>query len=134
MGDQVRHDALSPSEIVKKIDSSIAAQSSESPIAAMRRSALGHLKELILEKRLSLTEQEKQACCLMPLFFQELNYDGYSWADRQAPLGHLEEIIEIDVAVWSGGFQRSALTDLEYEQYRRFCHDAINSRQRQAKR
>ena len=64
----------------------------------------------------------------MPFIFQELNYDDYDWSSRTAPLGGLEYLVDIDVAIWSNGRRRSEMTDAEYGDYWKFCLKAIQHR------
>ena len=117
------------------LDAAIAARAADDdPIGSGRRLFLIHLKETISKAGFPLPEALKLDACSMPYVFQELNYDGYDWSSRSAELGHLADIVEIDVIVWSGGLSRGELTDAEYAAYNRFCHTAISYRSREARR
>jgi hypothetical protein len=99
-------------------------------IGAGRRLFLIHVKDLIRKHGFPLPEAVKLDACSMPYIFQELIYDGYSWSTRTAELGHLADMVEVDVIVWSGGRSRKELTDAEYHAYWRFTHDAMDYRSR----
>jgi len=64
----------------------------------------------------------------MPFIGQELIYDDYDYSLRTTDLGHLGDMVEIDVIVWSGGLRRSELTDQQYGEYLQFCHRAMEFR------
>jgi len=70
----------------------------------------------------------KADSCTNAFIFQELNYDDYDWSSRTAPLGGLEGLVDIDVAIWSNGRRRSEMTDAEYRKYWEFCMSAIGHR------
>jgi hypothetical protein len=113
------------------LDAAIETRAAHSdPIGGGRRLFLIHLKDLIRKSGFPLPEALKLDACSIPYVFQELNYDGYDWSTRNAELGHLADMVEIDVIVWSGGRSRNELTDAEYSAYRRFCHEAIDYRSR----
>jgi hypothetical protein len=100
------------------------------PIGGGRRLFLIHVKDLIRIQGFPLPEALKLDACSMPYVFQELNYDDYDWSTRSADLGHLADMIEVDVIVWSGGRSRNELTDAEYRAYHSFCLKAIDYRSR----
>ncbi len=76
----------------------------------------------------ALPDKQKIDACIMPFIFQELNYDDHDWSSRTAPLGQLEALVDIDVAIWSNGRRRSEMTDAEYGNYWEFCLKAIDHR------
>ncbi len=119
---------LSVNQVIGKIHAAVATQNGDNRIATIRRQTLESIKDLISQKGLLLTEDEKRSCCVMPFIFQELLYDGYGWHNRTASLGRLEEIVEIDVMIWSGGFRREQLSDSEYQQCCQFWSDVIDWR------
>ncbi len=95
------------------------------PILQVRRRFLIDLRSMVQEHGLPLPDERKLDACVMPFIFQELNYDDYDWSSRTAPLGGLEDLVEIDVAIWSNGRRRSEITDAEYRNYVEFCMSAI---------
>jgi hypothetical protein len=122
---------LSAAELIEKLDRAIAAGISHSDtLGDCRRIFLEHVRDLVMEHGLPLPENLKHDACAMPYIFQELNYDDYDWSRRTGDFGHLTEIVDIDVMTWSGGRNRSDLTDEEFAEYNKFCFDAIKFRSR----
>lgn len=117
--------------LTEQIDAAIAARSSHSdPIGGGRKLFLERLRKLVERHGLPLPDECKTEACIMPYIFQELNYDGFDWSNRNEDFGHLSDLVDIDVIIWSGGRTRVELTDHEFSEYNRFCHDAINVRSR----
>jgi len=120
---------LDSSDILGMIDDGLAGPVSHTnPVSVSRRRFLIELRTTIQELGLPLPEKRKLDACIMPFIFQELNYDDYDWSSRTAPLGRLEGLVDIDVAIWSNGCRRSEMTDAEYEHYWEFCISAIEHR------
>jgi hypothetical protein len=59
----------------------------------------------------------KARVSLVPYIFQEANYDGVSWTDQQADLGHLNALFELDFMVQNQGRARSEANDDVFQQY-----------------
>jgi len=117
---------LSVDDILRMIDAAVALRDGhDDPISKGRCLRLLYLREAIRQTGFDMGREERLKCCLMPFVFQELNYDDYDWSNCLAPLGHLEDIVDIDVVVWSGGLRRSELSDPQYEEYSKFCHRAV---------
>src|SRR5262245_18520687 len=115
------------------IDSAIDARATHSdPIGRGRRLFLIYVKDLIRDHGFPLPEALKLDACSMPCVFRELNYDGYEWSRRNAEMGHLSDMVDLDVVIWSGGRTRSELSDAEYGAYFNFCRKAIDYRRRPA--
>jgi hypothetical protein len=98
------------------------------PIGGGRRLFLQHVRDIVSQHGLPIPDELKLDNCVMPYVFQELNYDGYEWSERTADLGHLADMVDIDVIVWSGGHTRDELSDSEYNRYFDFCRSAIKHR------
>jgi hypothetical protein len=131
---QKKKPTLSMLQIVEMIDAATEQNGSDNPIAMARRQCLIYLKEMIGLHGLDFSEEMKRDTCLMPLIFQELIYDGYSLSERLAPLGHIENMVEIDVIVWSGGFRRAEITDSEYKLYHDFWGEVLDYRRSRRRR
>jgi len=86
-------------------------------VAGARHSALLHLRDVLRRTGFPTDNKQRRELSLVPLVFQEANYDDIDWTDRAAPLGHLSGIFAIDVAVQSDGRERHELTDAEYNEY-----------------
>ncbi len=115
------------------LDAAIEARAAHNdPIGAGRRLFLTDVQNLIREHGFPLPIELRLEACSMPYVFQELNYDGYEWSTRNANLGHLVDMVDLDVIVWSGGRSRNELTDAEYREYWTFCLKAIDYRSRAA--
>ncbi len=97
-------------------------------VAAARHSALLHLRDVLGDAGLPTDRDQRLELSLVPVVFQEANYDDIDWTDRAAPLGHLSGIFAIDVAVQSDGRERHELTDAEYDEYVRISFAAIDYR------
>ncbi len=104
------------------------ADSHTDPVSVLRRRFLIDLRTTLQQLGLPLPDKQKLDACVMPFIFQELNYDDHDWSSRTAPLGQLEDLVDIDVAIWSNGCRRSEMTDAEYGNYWEFCLKAIDHR------
>jgi hypothetical protein len=122
------HPTLSIDQTLAMVDDALQRHASDDPVETIRRLWLLHLREMIGAHGLALSQDQKRDSCLMPVVFQELIYDGSDLSRRQTSLGQLEDIVEIDVVVWSGGYRRSELTDSQYKQYWQFCHHVLDHR------
>ncbi len=130
-GESARLMPVSTAQLINKIDNAIASRSSHSdPIGGGRRMFLEHIRELVRTNGLPLPDDCKLDACAMPYIFQQLNYDGYDWSNRNEDFDDLSDIVDIDVIVWSGGRDRMELTDDEFADYHEFCHSAIKYRSR----
>jgi hypothetical protein len=122
---------LDSSHILGMIDGAVALRGSDThPISVMRRSFLIDLRARIESLGFPLPADRKLDACIMPFIFQELNYGDYDWSSPTAPLGPQEDLVDIDVAIWSDGRRRSELTEAEYGSYHKFCLNAISHRSR----
>jgi hypothetical protein len=120
---------LAFSDILAMINEELAGFGSRAdPVAESRRRFLIEVQAMIRELGFPLPEERKLDACIMPFIFQELNYDDYDWTSRTSPLGPLESLVNIDVAIWSNGCQRSELTDAIYADYSKFCLKCIEHR------
>ncbi len=99
-------------------------------VAAARHSALLHLHDVLQRTGFPTDRHQRCELSLVPLVFQEANYDDIDWTDRAAPLGHLSGIFAIDIAVQSGGRERHELTDAEYHEYVDVSFAAIDYRKK----
>ena len=97
--------------------------------AVARHGALLHLRDVLKRTGFPTHRNQRLELSLVPLVFQEANYDDINWTDRIAPLGHLSGIFSIDVAVQSDGRERHELTDAEYNEYVKISLAAIDHRQ-----
>ena len=132
---ELQRKARSIDQVIEMVDAALRLRSSsDDAVTSIRRSWLQTVREHLATRGFALTEEDKRDLCLMPVVFQELNYDGFSWSKRENPLGALEDIVEIDVVVWSGGFCRSEISDSEYRRYWRHCLNTIDYRQESARR
>ena len=89
----------------------------DDPVAAARHNALLHLRDILQRTGFPTDRNQRYELSLVPLVFQEANYDDIDWTDRAAPLGHLSGILAIDVVVQSDGRERHELTDAQYDEY-----------------
>ena len=123
---------LSTTEVLERIDAAIAKRYSHTdPIGAGRRLFLEHLRELVMHHGIPFPAESKIAACIMPHIFQELNYDGYDWSNRNVHFGRLSDLVALDVIIWSDDRTRCEVSDKEFADYNRFCDDAITFRSQQ---
>jgi hypothetical protein len=108
---------LSVDDLIPLIDRDISRWAAGGPVAMARRRALLHLRDVLQRTGFPTERNQRRALSLVPLVFQEANYDDIAWTDRAAPLGHLSDIFAIDIAVQSSGRERHELTDAEYHEY-----------------
>jgi hypothetical protein len=99
-------------------------------VAMARQSQLLHIRDVLRRTGFPANRDQRCELSLVPVVFQEANYDDIDWTDRAAPLGHLSDIFAIDVAVQSGGRERHELTDGEYDEYVQLSFAAIDWRQK----
>jgi hypothetical protein len=59
---------------------------------------------------------------LVPYIFQEANYDGISWTEKDADLSHLSAYFELDFMVQNEGKERKEATAEEFERY---CNQSL---------
>ncbi len=100
----------------------------DNSVAGARHSALLHLRKVLQKTGFPTDRDQRRELSLVPLVFQEANYDDIDWTDRAAPLEHLHGIFAIDIAVQTSGRERHELTDGEYDNYVQISFTAIDSR------
>ncbi len=121
---------LTPEDIILKIDTLIQELSSHNnSVSNARIVALNRLRSHVFEKGFS-TEEQYLSLSLIPLIFQEANYDEISWTDQKEALDRLEPFFTIDVANWSHGKTRAELSPAEHEAYVSQAFKAIKFRLR----
>jgi len=94
----------------------------------VRHGALLHLRRALQGTGFPTDRNQLRELSLVPVVFQEANYDDIDWTDRTAPLGHLSGVFAIDVAVQCNGRERHELTDAEYDEYVHRSFAAIDFR------
>ncbi len=119
---------LSIDDLISLITEEMSQWTGGGPVATARRRALLHLRDVLQTTGFPTERDQRRELSLVPLVFQEANYDGIDWTDRAAPLGHLSDILAIDVAVQRGGRERHELTDAEYGEYVDMSLAAIEDR------
>ena len=123
------HMPLSVDDVVSLIDEEVARRTGVGDAVALaRHSALLHLRDVLQRTGFPTVRHQRLELSLIPLVFQEANYDDIDWTDQAAPLGHLSDIFAIDVAVQSEGRERHELTDAEYNEYVHIGSAAIDDR------
>ena len=112
------HMPLSADDLTSLIDEEVSRWTRVgNAVVVARHSALLHLRDVLQRTGFPTDRSQRHELSLVPLVFQEANYDDIDWTDRAAPLGHLFGIFAIDIAVQSGGRERHELTDAEYHEY-----------------
>jgi hypothetical protein len=123
--------SLSVDDLVSLINEEISRWTGvDDAVAEARHSALLDLRDVLQRTGFPADRNERREISLVPLVFQEANYDDINWTNRAAPLGHLSGIFAIDIAVQSGGRERHELTDAEYDAYVQTSLDTIDSRKK----
>ncbi len=121
--------ALSVDDLISLIDEEVSRWTrGGDAIAVARHSALLHLRDVLQRTGFATDRNQRRELSLVPLVFQEANYDDIDWTDRAAPLGHLSGIFAIDVAIQSDGRERHELSDAEYIEYVHKSFAAIDYR------
>ncbi len=95
-----------------------------------RHGSLVYLLGLLRSEGFPADSDQRRELSLIPLVFQEANYDDIEWTDRTAPHGHLAGILAVDLAIQTAGRSRDGLTDAEYDEYVRVGLAAIDRRKR----
>ena len=121
--------ALSADDLISLINEEVSRLTPvDNAVAGARHSALLHLREVLQRTGFPTDRDQRRELSLVPLVFQEANYDDIDWTDRVAPLGQLSGIFAIDIAVQSNGRERHELTDGEYDNYVHISFAAIDCR------
>jgi hypothetical protein len=60
---------------------------------------------------------DKRKLSLIPLLFQEANYDNIDWTNRVAYLEHLNDFFELDCMFQNEGKNRADLGEEEFKAY-----------------
>ncbi len=120
---------LSADDLISRINQEVSRWTrGDDAMAVARHSALLHLRDVLQDTGFPTDRTQRLELSLVPVVFQEANYDDIDWTDRAAPLGHLSGIFAIDVAVQSDGRERHELTDAEYNAYVDMSFAAIDYR------
>lgn len=120
---------LSVDDVISRIDEEVSRWTrGGDTVAGARHSALLHLRDVPRRTGFPTDRDQRYELSLVPVVFQEANYDDIDWTDRVAPLGHLSGILAIDVAVQSDGRERHELTDAQYDEYVHGSFAAIDYR------
>lgn len=119
---------LSPAMIVKLIETDLGPFyfSSTDRVAVVRGAQLKRVRDFLIKDGFPDTDAAKLDLSLIPYVFQEANYDDISWTDREADLGHLKKILDIDFLVQSGGMPRLDVSDEEFHEYVKRSFRAID--------
>ena len=123
---------LSADDLISQINEEVPrwTRVGDAPVAAARHSALLHLRDVLRRTGFPTDRDQRRELSLVPLVFQEANYDDIDWTDRAAPLRHLSGVFTIDIAVQSGGRERHELTNAEYNEYVDISFAAIDYRKK----
>ncbi len=82
--------ALSADDLISLINEEVSRLTPvDNAVAGARHSALLHLREVLQRTGFPTDRDQRRELSLVPLVFQEANYDDIDWTDRAAPLGHL---------------------------------------------
>ena len=120
---------LSADDLISRIDEEAPRWMRVDDVVAMaRHDALVHLRDFLQKTGLPTEHDQRRELSLVPLLFQEANYDDLDWTNRTAALGHLSALFDLDVAVQSDGRLRHELTDAEYDVYVHGSFAAIDDR------
>ena len=92
-------------------------QGVSNPIAAARARQLGNIRSHLVEHGFPTDVDQRCRLSLLPLIFQEANYDDLDWSKKDADLGHLTDMFRIDFALHFEGRSRSDVTAEEYHSY-----------------
>jgi hypothetical protein len=109
--------SVGPQEVIDWIDDYLARTPQPSNSVARAR------REMLARIRAQLTAHgfpaQDDTCdfSLVPLFFQEANYDGIAWTDQHADLDHLSTPFDIDFCVANGGLKRQQADDATFRAY-----------------
>src|SRR5262245_29011759 len=77
------------------------------PIADWRLRSVGRIKDALAARGYPDNEPDQLELSIVPFVFQEANYDGIDWADRDsARLFQLREMLDIDFLTQMAGLRR----------------------------
>jgi hypothetical protein len=102
----------------------------QNPIKELRYRGLEQVRGYLSSHGWPESREDRLALSLVPLIFQEANYDDIEWTVQAAPLGGLEPLWGIDVLVQSKGRTRAELSEDEFSKYIELCLARINPRRR----
>lgn len=74
------------------------------------------------------TETDRIRLSLVPLLFQEANYDDIGWMIQEADLRQLRQFFELDHLVQTGGLSRAEASPEAFARYVKGAYRAIDGR------
>ncbi|MEX2091633.1 MAG: hypothetical protein WD971_03100 [Pirellulales bacterium] len=110
--------SLTIEHLVSLIDARLTSyESASNPIASTRAYQLRNIRTQLVEHGFPADVDTKCRLSVLPLIFQEANYDDLDWSEKDADLGHLSDMFRIDFALFFEGRSRSDVTEAEYRSY-----------------
>jgi hypothetical protein len=119
---------LQPTEVVDFIRRRLAwsEAQAENAIQARRAAQVRNIRLFLETQGFPTTATERCRLSLVPLIFQEANYDGIHWSAKMADLEHLADLFTLDFYVASGGLTRSESDEATYQRYIGEAHRCID--------
>ena len=106
-----------PEQVLDLIDDLIRRSATTDPLGAARVRQLKNIRSSVADHGFPPNQEENCKLSIVPLVFQEANYDDLDWSDQNADLGHLTDYFAIDLYLYSGGRTRDELSDTEFRNY-----------------
>lgn len=95
-----------------------------------RQRRAGEVADALAAKGFPETDAERAARSLVPLLFQEADYDDVDWTSQAADLRQLQGSFELDHLAQSGGLTRKEASAAAFADYIKASFRAIEAQRR----
>ena len=101
------------------------------PVALVRQRHSAMIADTLASSGFPVSEVEKARLSLIPLVFQEANYDDIGWMLQNENLRQLSGFLELDHHVQCGGQSRGEAGSTEFSAYVEAAFRAIRTRRQE---
>ena len=96
------------------------------PVALARQRHISLIADTLASRGFPENAADKASLSLVPLLFQEANYDDIAWMRQHEHLRQLRGDFELDYLVQNGGQERADASAAEFAAYVEAAHGAIH--------
>ena len=123
-----------PEEVIAEARKLAAGAPNKDPVALVRQRHAAMIADALAPGGFPVSEGEKARLSLVPLVFQEANYDDIGWMLQNENLRQLSGFLELDYLVQSGGRSRAEASPAEFAAYVEAAFRAIRMRRQEGGR
>lgn len=125
---------LTLEEVIAKAREMAAGAPDKDPVALVRQRHTAMIAHSLAAGGFPVSEAEKVRLSLVPLVFQEANYDDIGWMLQNENLRQLSGFLALDHLVQSGGRSRAEASPPEFAAYVEAAFRAIRTRRQEQNR